>query len=350
MNKVIGIYKITSPNGCIYIGQSRDCKKREEHYRNNRVKNQPRISNSINKHGWESHKFEVIHECSEYFLNELEKFYIIFYDTFQTKHGMNLSEGGYEGYPSEETRRKISLATKGKKVSEAQRLNMSISKKGKPNFKLRGRKASLEARSNLRASHIGKKLTENQKLKISIALKGKKQIISDEERLRRKLRATGVVFSEERRRKISEAHKGRPRLYCLLPINDDVKKKISESLKNHPNRGFMNSQISLSKIGKPLSEETKAKLKHINSIKYADIRKHKEIKKSIITIGKSGYRGVVFRNHSNSYVVKISISNDGKVKQIHGGYYKDIIQAAKKYNELALKYHGKKAKLNKFDN
>lgn len=66
----------------------------------------------------------------------------------------------------------------------------------------------------------------------------------------------GVVFSEESKRKISEAHKGKK-------LTDEHKKKISESLKGHdPCVHSEETKIKLSQLntGKTLSEDTKNKI------------------------------------------------------------------------------------------
>lgn len=60
---MVSIYKITSPSGKIYIGSTWDLKDRIYRYKTNRVKDQIKIFNSIKKHGWENHVFEVIFEC-----------------------------------------------------------------------------------------------------------------------------------------------------------------------------------------------------------------------------------------------------------------------------------------------
>ena len=63
-NAIIGIYKIISPSGKIYIGQSINIHKRWSAYKNIKYVKQPRISNSVLKYGIENHKFEIIEECS----------------------------------------------------------------------------------------------------------------------------------------------------------------------------------------------------------------------------------------------------------------------------------------------
>lgn len=105
-NKIIGIYKITSPSNKIYIGQSINIKKRfsaynyydreYEYYIKNNKKSL--ILRSLQKYGTKLHKFEIIEECTEEELNEREIFYIEQYKSNYNKYpecnGLNLQEGG----------------------------------------------------------------------------------------------------------------------------------------------------------------------------------------------------------------------------------------------------------------
>lgn len=60
---------------------------------------------------------------------------------------------------------------------------------------------------------------------------------------------------------------------------------------------------------------------------------------------KSGYRGVYL--YRNGYMVgQYTACILVKRNKIFGGYFPTAIEAAKKYNELALKYHGEFARLN----
>jgi hypothetical protein len=64
--------------------------------------------------------------------------------------------------------------------------------------------------------------------------------------------------------------------------------------------------------------------------------------KGALKNNKSGFKGVHFDKTRGKY--KVSIGFDGKTKCI--GRYDDIIEAARAYNEAALKYHGEFAHLN----
>lgn len=101
--KICGIYKITSPSGKIYIGQSIDCDKRLSGYRKG-AKNQPKLHYSILKYGWETHRYEIIHTCNECELNQWEVYYANLYNVYDINIGLNIREcGGSKGKPAKET-------------------------------------------------------------------------------------------------------------------------------------------------------------------------------------------------------------------------------------------------------
>jgi group I intron endonuclease len=77
-NKIdmIGIYKITNPNGKVYIGQAVNIKNRISKYKwLSAAAKQPKIFRSLQKHGWENHNWEVLEECELDKLDELEAFH-----------------------------------------------------------------------------------------------------------------------------------------------------------------------------------------------------------------------------------------------------------------------------------
>src|SRR3990167_9933788 len=107
--KLIGIYKITSPIKRIYIGQSLDILQRWDNYKKLNCKFQVRLYRSLKKYGWDKHKFEIICQCDESELNNLEKYYVDLFGTFNSEYGMNLKDGGgSKGMASDETKRKMS--------------------------------------------------------------------------------------------------------------------------------------------------------------------------------------------------------------------------------------------------
>jgi len=94
MDKLCGIYKITSPSGRMYIGQSVDIYERFATYRRIRCKKQFSLYNSFLKHGFESHKFEIMCQCERMELNWFEKYYVDLFQTFNSRRGLNLRDGG----------------------------------------------------------------------------------------------------------------------------------------------------------------------------------------------------------------------------------------------------------------
>jgi len=76
-NGITGIYKITNPNGKVYIGKSKNIISRYYKYNTLKCEKQKVIYNSLKKYGPENHKFEIIEECGVDELMEREKYYKI---------------------------------------------------------------------------------------------------------------------------------------------------------------------------------------------------------------------------------------------------------------------------------
>lgn len=71
---MICIYKITNAiTGDFYIGQTINMHERELAHRR---EPQPKMSEDVEKYGWDAFKFEVIEECSREELNDRENYYI----------------------------------------------------------------------------------------------------------------------------------------------------------------------------------------------------------------------------------------------------------------------------------
>ena len=106
---MIGIYKITSPKGRVYIGQSSDIKRRFKEYRGVRnCKAQTKLYRSFIKYGVLNHTFEILKECEKIDLNRLERYYQDFYDVING--GLNCMLQEVDDLPrviTDETRRKI---------------------------------------------------------------------------------------------------------------------------------------------------------------------------------------------------------------------------------------------------
>ncbi len=126
---MIGIYKITSPSGKIYVGKSINIEDRIKSYKYvGRRKLQRRLNNSINKYGLENHVFEIIELCTLDNIDEREIYWIKYYNCVET--GLNLTYGGEGGIPSQEVRIKKSKSMKGKTHSEETKNKMRLAKQG----------------------------------------------------------------------------------------------------------------------------------------------------------------------------------------------------------------------------
>lgn len=111
------IYKITSPSGKIYIGQTIHFNMRMNTYRNKGCKRQPKLFASINKYGFNSHIVEIIEEVitdyNGFLLNLKEIYWIDYYDSCNT--GLNCELGGKSPIGrrmKQETKDKIGNANK----------------------------------------------------------------------------------------------------------------------------------------------------------------------------------------------------------------------------------------------
>ena len=71
----IGIYKITSPNNKVYIGQSVDIERRFNEYKNKTTHTQPKLLNSLQKYGISNHIFSIIEICVIFDLNTRERYW-----------------------------------------------------------------------------------------------------------------------------------------------------------------------------------------------------------------------------------------------------------------------------------
>lgn len=89
-----GIYKITSPSGKIYIGQSINIEGRRSKYVKNELYKQGKITHSIKKYGFDAHTFEIVGSYPKEELDRWEVFFILLYDSFWGPNGLNLTPGG----------------------------------------------------------------------------------------------------------------------------------------------------------------------------------------------------------------------------------------------------------------
>lgn len=131
---IIGIYKITSPTGKIYIGQSVDIYQRWKFYSFLNCKNQIQLYNSLKKYSYKKHKFKILEICSTKKLDQRE---IYWKDYYLNKFNYNWKKvlfcklydsGG--GPLNKQIKQKISKALLGKSKSTQHRDNISKARVG----------------------------------------------------------------------------------------------------------------------------------------------------------------------------------------------------------------------------
>lgn len=184
---MIGIYKITSPNRKVYIGQSVNIQQRINKYKNLKCINQPRLYNSIIKYGFENHKIEIICECLIEDLNNQERFYQDLYNVLG-KNGLNC---------------KLTKSDdRSGKLSDVTRLKMS-------------RKTSDITKEKLRQFNLGKKHSEETLQK----MKNSQRLVS-------------IKIKEKRKLKLIEYHKNNISKYIGRKIPNKTILKMRESKYN----------------------------------------------------------------------------------------------------------------------
>ena len=177
-----GIYKITNTNNKIYIGQSWDIEKREKSYRRKQCRGQRYIYSSILKYGWDSHKFEIIHELpNDITQNILDNYEFLYLESYRDcgVEVMNIKESGSHGKHSQKSKDLVSIKNRGKVRSEEFKRNVGEFMKG--NKYSLGFKQSKETLAKKRVYLIGRVVSEETKEKIRNKLKGIKH--SEERRL-----------------------------------------------------------------------------------------------------------------------------------------------------------------------
>ena len=245
--KITGIYKIENPNGSIYIGQSVDIHYRWYEYKSISCEGQTRLHNSLKKHGIENHKFEILEECSREMLNEREIYWIQFYNSFNTPHGMNLQSGGGVGLEvSEETRERMRASGKVKVFTEEHKNNISKANKGMTSPTL-GKVYSEEEKQKLSLVLTGKTRTEETKKKMSKAQMGNKKGLgtkrSAETKEKQSKAQTGKKLKEETKEKLRIARTGKKLSPESIRKREETKKR-NRYLKLHTTQSIIfRSQI-----------------------------------------------------------------------------------------------------------
>lgn len=148
------IYKFTSPNGKVYIGQTVNEEHRKSVHRNQAKNPKDYFHRAIRKYGFENFKYEIIFRTKskdtdklKYLLDTMEKYFIKKYDSTNPSIGYNLTIGG-EG-------------TVGYHHTKESKQKMSLSHIGLDNHQL-GRHHSVDSKRKISSSKMGGDFLINQ--------------------------------------------------------------------------------------------------------------------------------------------------------------------------------------------
>jgi len=285
--KICGIYKITNKiNGKCYIGQSVDIHSRwKKHIRlsnHNRCKGFYRIHYALRKYGLDNFTFEILEIVNKPFLNDREQYWVTVFQSADQAKGYNLTSGGDSNTElSNDVKNKMSVAHTGKVLSESHKKaignahrgmkrspetceNISLGNKGKPRLNARGKPSPMKGKHH--SEETKRKLSEARKGKSRPTLKGKPLSEKHKEAIRkghltpesvqRKREShlgqtawnKGKSMSEEARKKMSIAKKGRPAQNKGIPRTNEQKKADREvAILRHLKKG--NPCIRMEKDG-----------------------------------------------------------------------------------------------------
>lgn len=113
------IYRLKSPSGRIYIGQTKSLTERLSVYRNYKCQQQRKLYASLIKHGFDNHELCIIHKFPEKVAQQVIDNYEIYAIEMHKAMGfelLNITNGGrgFTGLkPSENNRKAILEATQG---------------------------------------------------------------------------------------------------------------------------------------------------------------------------------------------------------------------------------------------
>lgn len=205
VEKLAGIYKITSPSKKVYIGQSINVYNRLLQYQRNVVKSQQKLYRSFNKYGKNKHIFEVLEYCDIELLNEKERYYQDLYSAIG-ENGLNLILQEANERPreiSEETRQKHRNAMLGVKRSpetiekmrnvvftDEARKNMSIAQKNKCRSIIERQRKTLS--NNIENSKRLREFNKKRSIKVNCYDRHTNELIGIYESMKEAERQTGV--------------------------------------------------------------------------------------------------------------------------------------------------------------
>lgn len=246
------VYKHTSPSGKVYIGITQRTPNQRFQSNGYGYKSNEHFYRAIKKYGWNNFKHEILYSgLSKEIACKIEIELIAKHNSTDGKYGYNIATGGEHPMLSEETKKKLSEAMKGRVVSEEERKKMSDRMKGQILSEETRRKISEAKRGHIHSEETCRKLSEANKgrihseetrKKISEARKGQRP--TEEMRRKNSEAHKGRIHSEEERRKISVSHGGHP----VMCVETGI---VYESIHDAERRtGISNANVSAACHGK----------------------------------------------------------------------------------------------------
>ena len=224
------VYVHTCPNGKRYVGCTTRVKPELRWAKGNGYYQNKHFYSAILKYGWSSIKHEAWELTSESEMYYAEKYLIAYYHTTENEFGYNHSSGGSGslGYRhSEEARRKISEARKGKPVSEEARKHMAEAQK----------KAQSDPEVRRKKSEALKGRPRSEKIRKKIAEVNRKRWADPEYRKKQSETQKKVHSDPEYRKKISEACRNQPRIKIKLPDGTILERTKNVIVSQYINKG-----------------------------------------------------------------------------------------------------------------
>lgn len=202
-NPISCVYTITSPNGKVYIGSTCDFNRRM--YEHSKSVGYRKLSNSINKYGWDTHIREVIQICD---ITELRSLEILYKEEFIELCGWDnalfLKIDDSSSYVRTENFRE-----KMKKIA------LDLWSKNPESMGMSGKKHDKNSnlkRVNTKINNGTINHTENTKIKISNSNQGKKR--SDLSRKKISLSKKGKKFSDAHRNSLKKPKGPQTKIIC----------------------------------------------------------------------------------------------------------------------------------------
>lgn len=231
------IYKLTSPSGKCYIGQSWKIKSRLSVYLHLGVGilRQTKLYNALKKYEPKNFRFEIIDLCeTQIEMDNKEIFYIELYDSINS--GYNIREGGSRGKLSAETKEKLSKAHTGGRHSVESKEKMSKSQTG--------RKHSKETKDKIGKTHKNKIISDEIREKIGNNSLGRHHSNETKEKLRiaTKTRILSAEMRQKISKKIRESNKNRK------PTKESIEKRRTAICKTLYEIITPNNEIILTKF------------------------------------------------------------------------------------------------------